>query len=665
MDEKQRLESDNAAVGKAVPGNPLGLGLVLVGAIALAISMFLPFDQPPRGLPIVIQNNSLFHNFGWSLLWIPLSLAVLGYQATRGKSTSRWLLIVSCAILAIGIVLVADYKRLRTIYPVGSDGTLDTSHPLMVTSLGVAVYVAGAGVAVAFIGALALFQSAGKQATNFEPTRQRRNGVRETRAPSVPDRDPQPEQGALEVESSAVEVSSHAGEARSRAIRSRLQSTWPLIAAIVVVVATVAGYLLGRPSPTPQFSTTPQAPLNLTPAQAALEKLLLKSDQINTAMGVTGLTVGGTANAMVNLASNVSDKACQAIAGPAEAEVYEGSGWSTVLGQELREPGMTYRHGVDQFVVSFPSAQDAGAFFTASAQRWLACANRQYTVDMMGQVLAHTVGPVSDADGTLSVTHTQPHGDAIYTCQRALTVANNIVVDVAACGLNQVESQSDAAVSIAHQIAAKVGNTKPAPESASAPTAAPPGAESVLDGLLLNSDQINAAMGTTGMTVTNTWRTTFDDTANVAPADCLPVYGPAETKVYSASGWTAVLTQILEEVPSQDRNHRVEQSVVLFPSADAAAAFVRASSQSWMACAHRIFTTTFSGDTGSWTSGPVSTADGILDVTKTQANTNGWSCQRALTARNNVVADIGACSYHATDQGVSIARQVAAKVPPA
>jgi hypothetical protein len=114
-------------------------------------------------------------------------------------------------------------------------------------------------------------------------------------------------------------------------------------------------------------------------------------------------------------------------------------------------------------VVSFPSAKEAGAFFTASTQSWPACANRQFTIVMMGTNMAHTVDPVSNTNGTLSVTQNQDGVDLVFSCQRALTVANNIVVDVMACSLNQTDAQfdaqSDAAINIAHQIAAKVPAT--------------------------------------------------------------------------------------------------------------------------------------------------------------------------------------------------------------
>jgi serine/threonine kinase PknH len=88
----------------------------------------------------------------------------------------------------------------------------------------------------------------------------------------------------------------------------------------------------------------------------------------------------------------------------------------------------------------------------ASAQQWPACANRQYNVTAAGKPELHTVGPVSNTSGTLSAPETIRGGTF---CQHALTVTNSVVTDVTACSHNQ----SDAAVNIAHQIAAKVSTT--------------------------------------------------------------------------------------------------------------------------------------------------------------------------------------------------------------
>jgi serine/threonine-protein kinase len=60
-----------------------------------------------------------------------------------------------------------------------------------------------------------------------------------------------------------------------------------------------------------------------------------------------------------------------------------------------------------------------------------------------------TVGPVSNTNGTLSATVTGANSPG--ACGRALTVVNNVVIDVTAC-----LGPPDAAVNVAHQIAAKV-----------------------------------------------------------------------------------------------------------------------------------------------------------------------------------------------------------------
>jgi hypothetical protein len=189
---------------------------------------------------------------------------------------------------------------------------------------------------------------------------------------------------------------------------------------------------------------------------SALDGLLLSPGDINTAMGATAMTSPQTYTDMTDDGPNVADKDCRAIHYPTETSVYAGSGWTAMRGQDLREPGDTWTHFVAQEVVSFPSASAAAGFFDASTHRWPACANRQYTFTRPGQPdWVWTVGPVSVTNGTLSTTKTQEGGNG-WACQRALTVRNNVAVDDVASGYSP---PADAAVSIAHQIAAKIPTT--------------------------------------------------------------------------------------------------------------------------------------------------------------------------------------------------------------
>jgi PknH-like extracellular domain len=179
---------------------------------------------------------------------------------------------------------------------------------------------------------------------------------------------------------------------------------------------------------------------------------LLSAADINTAMGATGMTVATTDTKISNDGTDVTPKNCLALYGPAELRVYAVSNWSAVRRQSVQEPNDDPAHMVNQTVVSFPSANDVGAFFSRSAQEWPDCANHQF----MHRDLRHNdetlvTGAVTNTNGVLSVSNIQQrtHG---WGCQRALTVANNVAIDIAACSY----TRSDAAINIADGIAAKV-----------------------------------------------------------------------------------------------------------------------------------------------------------------------------------------------------------------
>jgi Uncharacterised protein family UPF0547 len=163
---KQRQEPRDGrwAASKAVPQNPLGLGLVLVGAAALAISVFLPFVQPVSASRMVKDNTLIQQAGGWMFVLAALLIATWGYQVGRGSPKKRWVPLMLSAIALALVVITANDKDARTLYPSGPDGTIDTSQSGVVASLGIAIYVAGAGVAAALIGSLMLLQTAKQRA---------------------------------------------------------------------------------------------------------------------------------------------------------------------------------------------------------------------------------------------------------------------------------------------------------------------------------------------------------------------------------------------------------------------------------------------------------------------------------------------------------------------
>jgi hypothetical protein len=165
-------------------------------------------------------------------------------------------------------------------------------------------------------------------------------------------------------------------------------------------------------------------------------------------------------------------------------------------------------------------------------------------------------------------------------------------------------------------------------------------------------------MGTTGMTVTDTQTAMSDNSATMAPRECLALDGAGEAGVYASSGYRAERDQGLND--GDDFAHYLKQAVVLFPTVEQAGAFFDTSAQQWPAC--REFSHTQSGS--QWSVGQISISGGILSTTVTQQNASapGWGCGRALALENNVVVDINTCSADPADSALKVAEQIATDV---
>jgi len=197
-------------------------------------------------------------------------------------------------------------------------------------------------------------------------------------------------------------------------------------------------------------------PLPQTPVPvSALDGLLLDASQVNSVLGATSMKVWFSTKALWDWSKNVSDKNCLAIDGPAQDEVYSGTGWTGMRGQRLDDSvddSKKRQHYTIQAVVAFPAAQDASAFYSSSVQSWQNCSNRRFADVTPNQPdTVWTVAGVTNDNGTLSTSQVQEGGDG-WTCQRALTVRNNISIDVVTCTYNQSGST---AIEIAQQIAAR------------------------------------------------------------------------------------------------------------------------------------------------------------------------------------------------------------------
>lgn len=247
-------------------------------------------------------------------------------------------------------------------------------------------------------------------------------------------------------------------------MRSQLTAA-VVVAAAATLVAGCGGANKGDSASSSAATTTASSKTPL--AQGALPDLMLSPSDIDTVLGATGTSSDPPITTLLEDPFKRQDYTfpaeCRYTVHAALASVYADSGNTAVYGyhdQAPAPPGADQLESpeVYQVVVLFPSPEQASAFFTTSAQRWPACANRQDTVPAADgkPELQWKVGQVSNANGALSVPVTLTvagNGPSVTVpCQRALTVRNNVVIDIDACR----KDVGDLGVSIANQIAGKV-----------------------------------------------------------------------------------------------------------------------------------------------------------------------------------------------------------------
>lgn len=204
-------------------------------------------------------------------------------------------------------------------------------------------------------------------------------------------------------------------------------------------------WLVTRPDPEPP---TP-APLEAD----RLSALLLGPSDINTVMGSSTMQPGKPITSTDHSSVTVSTPDCQGALYTTQDPVYAGTGYTSVSGLVSSEPGDNYDHWVNQAVVLFPSADKAKSFLENSAEKWKGCAGKTVTVTNKSKTYRWTFAQVQGSPPKITLMDTQEGADG-WECQRALTVANNVIVDINACGYHI----SDQGAQIADKIAARIAD---------------------------------------------------------------------------------------------------------------------------------------------------------------------------------------------------------------
>ncbi|MGV0848715.1 sensor domain-containing protein [Mycolicibacterium phlei] len=180
-----------------------------------------------------------------------------------------------------------------------------------------------------------------------------------------------------------------------------------------------------------------------------------------------------------------------------------------------------------------------------------------------------------------------------------------------------------------------------------------------LEGVLLSIDEINGIMGATTMEVTAELEEMTDHSDEVSDPACLGAIYGAEEPVYAGSGWTDVIDQVARE-PDEDNNHWVEQTAVLYPSAQDARQFFDDSVSVWQSCANYSVAVFDSNSEYYWNLDEAVVEDALMTQMTTQQDADGWACQHALSAVSNLTVEVWACGYSITDEAEVIALDMVA-----
>jgi serine/threonine-protein kinase len=191
--------------------------------------------------------------------------------------------------------------------------------------------------------------------------------------------------------------------------------------------------------------------------QSALPAALLSDGDVDAVMATTGMTAHPAVAQMADHRNLLPNLNCLGVWQVNEAPVYDPSDWQSVRQQMLRTPDSdSWDTLVVQSVVLYRSAEAAQRFFSESAGRWAHCTNHRVNIRLNDQPLpAWRSGDLTATDSKLTMPYVRGSGSQIRSCQRALAVVANTVLDIQACKPQQPNAVTQAG-EIADRIEAKL-----------------------------------------------------------------------------------------------------------------------------------------------------------------------------------------------------------------
>uniref|UniRef100_UPI0018D1D51F sensor domain-containing protein n=1 Tax=Mycobacterium sp. Marseille-P9652 TaxID=2654950 RepID=UPI0018D1D51F len=196
------------------------------------------------------------------------------------------------------------------------------------------------------------------------------------------------------------------------------------------------------------------------------------------------------------------------------------------------------------------------------------------------------------------------------------------------------------------------------PEPVHQPDPVPPDR---LSAMLLDPSTINSIMGSSSIEPGKPITSMDTSSATISLPDCQSALYSTQSPVYAGSGYSGMSGLVAYE-PGDNNDHWVNQAVVGFPSADKAKALLQKLADKWNGCAGKTVTVTNNNKTYRWTFAQIVGSPPKISLMQTQEGADGWACQRVMSLANNVIADVNACGYHISDQGVQIADKITEKI---
>jgi Uncharacterised protein family UPF0547 len=148
VDDRLQTQPENRG---SYATNPIGVVTTVVGGLLLALSVFLPLDQPGTMFRNV-QSNTLIQHEGWLLLIVAVILIAMTLRSYLSGRRAGWSVLILALVSVAIVVYLAQDKSARTLYPLNSSGEPETSAGGHVVPLGIAIYVAAVGAVLAVVG---------------------------------------------------------------------------------------------------------------------------------------------------------------------------------------------------------------------------------------------------------------------------------------------------------------------------------------------------------------------------------------------------------------------------------------------------------------------------------------------------------------------------------